>query len=149
MASAGERDENTCRKDMTIVEKLTIGQRIEELRRPEAERRQAHGATAPGRSMNASSIGGGSVSPAEKREQETAALAGHAVGLSPGSAVEQAVQQRIAAARARVARQRADRATRARRRTYGVAQRHAAKLAHLDSVTPADGTPDPQETDPC
>jgi hypothetical protein len=66
---------------------------------------------------------------------------------APVSAVEEAVQQRIAAARARVARRRADRATRARRRTYGVAQRHAAKLAHLDSLRTADGTPDPQETD--
>jgi hypothetical protein len=67
----------------------------------------------------------------------------------PRSAVEEAVQQRIAAARARVARRRADRATRARRRAYGVAQRHAAKLTHLDSLRTADGTPDPQETDPC
>lgn len=64
----------------------------------------------------------------------------------PVSAVEQAVQQRIAAARARIARQQQDRQTRARRRTYGLRQRHAAKLAHLDSVSPAEGTPDPQET---
>jgi hypothetical protein len=64
------------------------------------------------------------------------------------SAVEQSVQQRIAAARARVARRRADRATRTRRRAYGVAQRHAAKLAHQDAQgADSTRTPDPQETD--
>jgi hypothetical protein len=127
------------------AEKLTIGQRIEELRRPEAAERQGTRTD-----LELSSTGGGKSSAAEKREQETAALAGQAVGLSRGSAVELAVQQRIAAARARVARQAADRATRARRRAYGVAQRHAAKLAHQDAkgVATAD-TPDPQETDPC
>jgi hypothetical protein len=66
------------------------------------------------------------------------------------SAVEEAVQQRIAAARARVARRRADRATRARHRAYGVAQRHAAKLAHQDAKgADSTRTPNPQETDPC
>lgn len=76
------------------------------------------------------------------------------------SAVEQAVQARIAAARARIARQQADRATRARRRAYGLRQRHAAKLRHQDAAgfagteTSSKGlatteTPDPQETDPC
>lgn len=59
----------------------------------------------------------------------------------PTSAVEQAVQQRIAAARARTARQQQDRQTRARRRTYGLRQRHAAKLARDPQPT------DPQETD--
>jgi hypothetical protein len=75
-----ERDENTCRKDMTVSEKLSIGARIEELRRPEAQRRQSHGATAPGRPMNASSSAGGSVK--RDRSQETAALAAEAVGMS-------------------------------------------------------------------
>jgi transcriptional regulator with XRE-family HTH domain len=72
-----ERDENTCRKDMTVTEKLTIGQRIEELKRPEAEQRQAEG-QAHGRKVQhglVSSTDGGNQNPKEKREQETAALA--------------------------------------------------------------------------
>lgn len=65
------------------------------------------------------------------------------------SAVELAVAARIAAARARVARQRADRAARGRHRAYGVAARHAAKLAHQDAAGPAVRRADtsPQETD--
>lgn len=62
------------------------------------------------------------------------------------SAVDLAVQQRIAAARARIARQRAERATRGRRRAYGLAARHAAKLRHLDAVGQTGPTTDPQET---
>lgn len=79
-----ERDENTCRKAMTISEKLTIGQRIEELRRPEAEQRQAEG-QAHGRKVQhglVSSIGGGNQNPRAKRANEVATLAGQAVGLS-------------------------------------------------------------------
>jgi len=38
-----ERDENTCRKDMTPSELVAIGKKLEELKRPEAERRQAEG----------------------------------------------------------------------------------------------------------
>lgn len=75
-----ERDENTCRKDMTVSEKLAIGARIEELRRPEAQQRQSHGATAPGRPMNASPSSGGSVR--RNRQNETATLAAEAVGMS-------------------------------------------------------------------
>jgi hypothetical protein len=60
--------------------------------------------------------------------------------------VEEAVQARIAAARARIARQQQDRATRRHRRTYGLAARHAAKLRHLDAVGQTGPTTDPQET---
>lgn len=70
--------------------------------------------------------------------------AASAGGVPVGSAVEEAVAARIAAARARIARQRAERATRGRRRAYGLVQRHAAKLRHLDA---RDATPNPQETD--
>lgn len=38
-----ERDENTCRKDMTPSELVTIGLKLEELRRPEAEAREYAG----------------------------------------------------------------------------------------------------------
>jgi hypothetical protein len=63
------------------------------------------------------------------------------------SAVDLAVQARIAAARARVARQRAERAAHRRRRAYGLVQRHAAKLRHLDARDAIEATPNPQETD--
>lgn len=72
-----ERDENTCRKDMTVSEKLAIGARIEELRRPEAAARQA--AQNFGRGVTSSSSGG---SGKRDRSQETAALAAEAVGMS-------------------------------------------------------------------
>lgn len=38
-----ERDENTCRKDMTPEELVDLGQRIEEMERPKAEARQVAG----------------------------------------------------------------------------------------------------------
>lgn len=38
-----ERDENTCRKDMTLSELVKIGRRIEELERPRADARKAEG----------------------------------------------------------------------------------------------------------
>lgn len=60
------------------------------------------------------------------------------------SAVDEAVAARIAAARARIARQQAERATRGRRRTYGLVARHADKLAR-DDVSTTHPT-DPQET---
>ncbi|MFE7387235.1 hypothetical protein [Streptomyces sp. NPDC057582] len=60
----------------------------------------------------------------------------------PASAVEQAVAARIAAAVARREQQRSDRAARARRRAYGLAQRHAAKLRRLDDRDRATGVAD-------
>lgn len=42
-ALVAERDENTCRKEMTPSELLSIGQRLEELERPKAAERQAEG----------------------------------------------------------------------------------------------------------
>lgn len=38
-----ERDENTCRKDMTPSELVAIGKKLEEMKRPEAEARQSDG----------------------------------------------------------------------------------------------------------
>jgi hypothetical protein len=38
-----ERDENTCRKDMTPSEKISLGRALEELERPKAEKAQAEG----------------------------------------------------------------------------------------------------------
>lgn len=47
-----ERDENTCRKDMTPSEKVALGKALEELERPKAREAQAHGQTAPGRNAS-------------------------------------------------------------------------------------------------
>lgn len=45
-----ERDENTCRKDMTREELVRLGLAIERVERPRArERKREHGGTAPGR----------------------------------------------------------------------------------------------------
>lgn len=48
-----ERDENTCRKPMTLSELVELGRRIEAMERPAARERQAHGMTAPGRNAPA------------------------------------------------------------------------------------------------
>lgn len=84
-----ERDENTCRKDMTVSEKLAIGARIEELRRPEARERLAEGqergrAHRYGDASLVSSRSGGDQerNPKRDRRNETAALAAEAVGMS-------------------------------------------------------------------
>jgi ParB-like chromosome segregation protein Spo0J len=47
-----ERDENECRKEMTPSEKVSLGRALEELERPKARERQAHGETAPGRNAS-------------------------------------------------------------------------------------------------
>lgn len=85
-----ERDENTCRKDMTVSEKLAIGARIEELRRPEAQERIKATQAKPGQQaarhseLLGSSRSGGAQDGAAKRNRnnETASLAAEAVGMS-------------------------------------------------------------------
>lgn len=63
------------------------------------------------------------------------------------SHVEQTVAARIAAARARIAQQRAERAAFAEARAHGLATRHTAKLRHLaaaeqqPAAADADGSP--------
>lgn len=48
-----ERDENTCRKDLVMTERLALSERIAELERPKAkERQKEHGGTAPGRNAD-------------------------------------------------------------------------------------------------
>ncbi len=50
---AAERDENTCRKDVTPSAAVAIGEALEELEKPKAKGRQrAHGGTAPGKPKN-------------------------------------------------------------------------------------------------
>jgi hypothetical protein len=54
-ALIAERDENTCRKDLTPSEMVAFGRRLEALERPAAkERQRGHGGTAPGREANTS-----------------------------------------------------------------------------------------------
>lgn len=69
-----ERDENTCRLDMTPSEKVSLGRALEELERPRAKERQAHGQTAPGRNA------GEKFTQASKGK--TADIVGAAVGMS-------------------------------------------------------------------
>lgn len=52
-----ERDENTCRKDMTPEELVDLGLRIEEMERPKARDRQAEGQRAGGFARHASASG--------------------------------------------------------------------------------------------
>jgi len=82
-----ERDENTCRKDMTVTERLAIGARIEELKRPDAAARKAEGQVAGGHARHgllSSSAGGkqAEAAPERNRKGETAVLAAEAVGMS-------------------------------------------------------------------
>ena len=67
-----ERDENTCRKDMTPEEKVDLGLQLEELERPKAEERKA-----------ASRFGGAQMGPTAKpATNRTAQVVGEALGLS-------------------------------------------------------------------
>ena len=69
---AAERDENTCRLDMKPSELVALGRRLEELERPKARERQAHGETGPGK--NAPARPRGSV-------EETRNVVGKALGV--------------------------------------------------------------------
>lgn len=74
-----ERDENTCRKDMTPSELVAIGKKLEELKRPEAEQRQRDGQRLGGQ------IRQGSASWPDGQEAEargTRAEVAEAIGMS-------------------------------------------------------------------
>jgi hypothetical protein len=47
-----QRDENTCRVPFTPSEAVALGEALEELERPKAAERKAHGMTAPGRNAS-------------------------------------------------------------------------------------------------
>ena len=77
MALKAERDENTCRKDFCPSEAVGLGERLEKLLKPEAEKRKKeHGDTAPGRKSNTS----GKLPAVSKGETRDAV--GAAVGMS-------------------------------------------------------------------
>lgn len=71
-----ERDENNEREPFTPSEAVEMGKRLEALLKPEAEKRQAHGTTAPGKPANAS----GKLP--EALTGDTRDKVGEAVGLS-------------------------------------------------------------------
>lgn len=75
-----ERDENTCRKDFTASELVSIGRRLEELERPKAQDRQREAGRAYGRGMDSF----GSVEP-KLSGQSTNAVVGQALGVSPST----------------------------------------------------------------
>lgn len=74
-ALIAERDENTCRLDMTASEKVALGKRLEELERPKAEARKITGLK-----RGAESRGVNLTSPIKRGE--TAELVSKAVGMS-------------------------------------------------------------------
>ena len=71
-----ERDENTCRKPMTASELYALGKALEELERPKARERQAHGETAPGKRL-------GSDDPKRSTGGRTYEVVAPAVDMSP------------------------------------------------------------------
>ena len=81
-----ERDENTCRKDMTPEELVDIGLQIEALERPKAQARQGGSTRLAGRDETGAPIFGSGPAgpePTDKPEtSRTAAVVGDALGVS-------------------------------------------------------------------
>lgn len=83
-----ERDENTCRKDMTTEELVDLGLRLEELERPEAEERKRAGGER-GRQSRYEGDDAGSVSPETQpaarrlRDGRVNVAVGEALDMSP------------------------------------------------------------------
>jgi ParB family chromosome partitioning protein len=73
-----ERDENTCRKDLTLSEAVALGKALEPLQQAEARRRQAEAGPKKGRGKKRS--GSGKLPGADKGD--TRDKVGEAVGLS-------------------------------------------------------------------
>jgi len=73
-----ERDENVCREEMTIVEKVSLGRALEELERPEAKARMSEGGKkgAPGRTAERS------VKVTELSRPQVRDIVGEAIGMS-------------------------------------------------------------------
>ncbi|HLR96473.1 MAG TPA: ParB/RepB/Spo0J family partition protein [Jiangellaceae bacterium] len=78
-----ERDENTCRKDMTPSELVALGMQIEEMERPAAEARKAEGQKA-GAEARWGRDASGSTEPqaSEPKPQRTADVVADALGTS-------------------------------------------------------------------
>jgi ParB family chromosome partitioning protein len=76
-----ERDENTCRKEFTPSEMVTIGRRLEELERADAKERQEASQAKPGQKVGAQ--GGGKLPPPSTAKGKTRDRVAAAVGTSP------------------------------------------------------------------
>ena len=75
-ALTAERDENTCRKEMTVSEKMSIGAALEELERPRAKERQRDGGSRGGRSEGSENFTEAS------KKSTTRDIVGAAIGMS-------------------------------------------------------------------
>lgn len=84
-----EQDENTCRKEMTVSERVALAQALEELERPKAEERRREAAVKAGRASAAVRSGQPTLGSPEPKVGEnagrTAEIAAEAVGMSPSS----------------------------------------------------------------
>ncbi|RIU10079.1 hypothetical protein D2E94_10890 [Mycobacteroides abscessus] len=76
-----ERDENTCRKDFTASELVSIGRRLEELERPKAQARQRES----GGDRKSAEYRSGSVEPDRSGSAPTNRVVGEALGVSPST----------------------------------------------------------------
>lgn len=80
-----ERDENICRKDMTLEEQVDLGRRIEELEKPGAEERVRAGGDR-GRATRWNGLPSQDGSPSKRsHEGETGTIAGSALDMSTSS----------------------------------------------------------------
>jgi ParB family chromosome partitioning protein len=76
-----ERDENTCRKEMTVSELVAIGKRLEELERPKAALRRSEGASLGGQIRQGSASASGDAKAGDGYIR-TADVVGEALGMS-------------------------------------------------------------------
>jgi ParB-like chromosome segregation protein Spo0J len=88
LALRAEQDENTCRKDFTIEEKVCIAEALRRLEEPKAkERQRRHGGTAPGRPKNTD----GNLPPVNDEKGKTRDKVAEVVGMS-GRNLEKATE---------------------------------------------------------
>lgn len=77
-----ERDENTCRKDMTLSERVAVGRAIEELEKPSAAERMAQAKGKP-RGSKKADVSSGTVTGVDPKDfGDVRDIVGAAVGLS-------------------------------------------------------------------
>jgi ParB-like chromosome segregation protein Spo0J len=76
-----ERDENTCRKEMTMSELVAIGKRLEELERPKAAERMSSAGKVGAEKRWGDGVGSGETTPSEPYRRATEVV-GEALGIS-------------------------------------------------------------------
>ncbi|HET7386828.1 MAG TPA: ParB/RepB/Spo0J family partition protein [Nocardioidaceae bacterium] len=77
-----ERDENTCRKEMTASEKVWLAKQIEELERPKARERRTEGARLGGQIRQGSAFGPPVPEAGDQPYRRSSEVAAEAVGMS-------------------------------------------------------------------